>query len=205
MLLSPNSSVIYYYMLFMCFHVCVIVVFTVPLFSLCIFFFFLMIRRPPRSTRTDTLFPYTTLFRSDNVVVAVLCNDENLARWDWLKWMPHTLSTREGDAVGPRRMVTTSLDDLGAMLPEDLSERPRFGADEGPAVPHILLIIDGGHLPPGNHVIPPDGLHGVTLIDLPERWDELEDPTRLRLDLEDLPAEGGRCPVTALRMRAERG
>src|SRR3546814_19919801 len=26
--------------------------------------FFLMIRRPPRSTRTDTLFPYTTLFRS---------------------------------------------------------------------------------------------------------------------------------------------
>src|SRR3546814_1294981 len=33
--------------------------------TLCVlFFFFLMIRRPPRSTRTDTLFPYTTLFRS---------------------------------------------------------------------------------------------------------------------------------------------
>src|SRR3546814_10172854 len=30
----------------------------------CVLFFFLMIRRPPRSTRTDTLFPYTTLFRS---------------------------------------------------------------------------------------------------------------------------------------------
>src|SRR3546814_16344221 len=29
-----------------------------------------MIRRPPRSTRTDTLFPYTTLFRSD---LAVIC------------------------------------------------------------------------------------------------------------------------------------
>src|SRR3546814_20976827 len=27
-------------------------------------FFFVMIRRPPRSTRTDTLLPYTTLFRS---------------------------------------------------------------------------------------------------------------------------------------------
>src|SRR3546814_16371181 len=43
-------------------------------FSLCVYitnfvfaiFFFLMIRRPPRSTRTDTLFPYTTLFRSAN-------------------------------------------------------------------------------------------------------------------------------------------
>src|SRR3546814_21178320 len=32
--------------------------------SYCFLFFFLMIRRPPRSTRTDTLFPYTTLFRS---------------------------------------------------------------------------------------------------------------------------------------------
>src|SRR3546814_3562797 len=30
-----------------------------------------MIRRPPRSTRTDTLFPYTTLFRSDRVAVAL--------------------------------------------------------------------------------------------------------------------------------------
>src|SRR3546814_5593642 len=29
-----------------------------------LFLFCLMIRRPPRSTRTDTLFPYTTLFRS---------------------------------------------------------------------------------------------------------------------------------------------
>src|SRR3546814_18481833 len=31
---------------------------------LVMYFFFLMIRRPPRSTRTDSLFPYTTLFRS---------------------------------------------------------------------------------------------------------------------------------------------
>src|SRR3546814_9409489 len=34
-------------------------------------FFFVMIRRPPRSTRTDTLFPYTTLFRSHAVSSAV--------------------------------------------------------------------------------------------------------------------------------------
>src|SRR3546814_9618849 len=32
-------------------------------------FLFLMIRRPPRSTRTDTLFPYTTLFRSTDGTV----------------------------------------------------------------------------------------------------------------------------------------
>src|SRR3546814_4989843 len=42
----------------------------------CLFFFFLMIRRPPRSTRTDTLFPYTTLFRS--VVAGAVVDDDDL-------------------------------------------------------------------------------------------------------------------------------
>src|SRR3546814_11344095 len=43
----------------------------------CSCFFFLMIRRPPRSTRTDTLFPYTTLFRSVTGEVAVVKLDGN--------------------------------------------------------------------------------------------------------------------------------
>src|SRR3546814_6666921 len=46
------------------------------------FFFFLRIRRPPRSTRTDTLFPYTTLFRSLNA---------------------ETFAKRRRDQTGPRR------------------------------------------------------------------------------------------------------
>src|SRR3546814_17910181 len=48
------------------FLVCVIV--NCASLRLCIFVF-LMIRRPPRSTRTDTLFPYTTLFRSKDVEI----------------------------------------------------------------------------------------------------------------------------------------
>src|SRR3546814_11804516 len=42
-------------------------------------FFFLMIRRPPRSTRTDTLFPYTTLFRSCDLAAVTKAGLE-----DWL-------------------------------------------------------------------------------------------------------------------------
>src|SRR3546814_5970140 len=47
--------------------------------------FCLMIRRPPRSTRTDTLFPYTTLFRSDPAVldqVGFVHREHELARGD---------------------------------------------------------------------------------------------------------------------------
>src|SRR3546814_13084669 len=54
-----------------------------------------MIRRPPRSTRTDTLFPYTTLFRSIALTAAVVgdamrsqrqvvdANPDALARIEW--------------------------------------------------------------------------------------------------------------------------
>src|SRR3546814_12134185 len=43
-----------------------------------IFFFFLSIRRPPRSTRTDTLFPYTTLFRSEPTGLTAAVADTSL-------------------------------------------------------------------------------------------------------------------------------
>ncbi len=145
-----------------------------------------------------------TAFQSpDNLVVAVLSSDEHLAHWDWVKWLPHALSQEQTDAVGPMRMVGTSLSDLAALLPPDLSDRPRFGADERPSTPHILLVTDGVELPPGNHVVPPDGLHGVTLLDLPTRWMELEDASRLRLQLHGGPDAAGLVPVEALRLREE--
>ncbi len=145
-----------------------------------------------------------TAFQSpDNLVVAVLSSEEHLAHWDWVKWLPHALSQEQTDAVGPMRMVSTSLSDLAAMLPPDLGDRPRFGADERPALPHILLVTDGVELPPGNHVVPPDGLHGVTLLDLPTRWSEIEDASRLRLQLVGEPDADGLVPVEALRLREE--
>src|SRR3546814_16088483 len=53
----------FYYLIFVFFYMCFVYYW---------FFFFLMIRRPPRSTRTDTLFPYTTLFRSVSQHIVVL-------------------------------------------------------------------------------------------------------------------------------------
>src|SRR3546814_5710080 len=64
---------------------------------LCVFFF-LMIRRPPRSTRTDTLFPYTTLFRSpihigDPFSLVSRCTDERAGE------MKMTASTEDDFSV----------------------------------------------------------------------------------------------------------
>src|SRR3546814_7107992 len=57
------------------------------MFCICVVFcvFFLMIRRPPRSTRTDTLFPYTTLFRSGPRILPVYRGDAGQNR-HWLRY-----------------------------------------------------------------------------------------------------------------------
>src|SRR3546814_689027 len=57
-----------------------------------------MIRRPPRSTRTDTLFPYTTLFRSvaEPGFKALL----NLVGQDAARWQ-HTVRAREDKDLRP--------------------------------------------------------------------------------------------------------
>src|SRR3546814_18955796 len=67
-------------------------------------FFFLRILRPPRSTRTDTLFPYTTLFRS-----RALCVDRS---WPWRLSAPAGevvaggCRSRSESAEGLRRTVS---------------------------------------------------------------------------------------------------
>src|SRR3546814_10941878 len=67
-----------------------------------IFLFFLMIRRPPRSTRTDTLFPYTTLFRSAGPAVP------------GLREPPPRLSGRHaGPRPGDRRLCA----EIAAVIP----------------------------------------------------------------------------------------
>ncbi|WP_235734345.1 hypothetical protein [Nocardioides alcanivorans] len=83
----------------------------------------------------------------EHLVVAVLTHERHLPAWDWLKWLPHALSDRQSDAVGPRRMVTTSLDALGRLLPDELGERPRFGAEEGVALPTCCWCSTASHCP----------------------------------------------------------
>src|SRR3546814_14182154 len=77
------------------------------------FVFFLMIRRPPRSTRTDTLFPCTTLFRSWGRL-----NSHNVKKVAWfageigLPYVRHDVGGRFGMsaayvAMNPNRLIPT--------------------------------------------------------------------------------------------------
>src|SRR3546814_15096589 len=71
--------------------------------------FFLMIRRPPRSTRTDTLFPYTTLFRSRRLArTTVAYHASSSAARESRPHVPHRQPRRSGEAGGLRSEEHTS-------------------------------------------------------------------------------------------------
>src|SRR3546814_13012143 len=63
-------------------------------------FFFLMIRRPPRSTRTDTLFPYTTLFRSRREPTDI----DGMKAIHVLRWVYGVEHFRAVDLLGKRQL-----------------------------------------------------------------------------------------------------
>src|SRR3546814_13522647 len=83
--------------------------------------FFLMIRRPPRSTRTDTLFPYTTLFRSARYLYEIYtrANPEYSGRVTipllWDKKLGRIVNNESSDII---RIFNSGFDSIGA-LPGD--------------------------------------------------------------------------------------
>src|SRR3546814_6186116 len=73
-------------------------------FAFCVFFF-LMIRRPPRSTRTDTLFPYTTLFRA--IVQGRIADEANILPADSKAQLDAVLTAFDQRSGHPLVIVTT--------------------------------------------------------------------------------------------------
>src|SRR3546814_13291194 len=102
-----------------------------------------MIRRPPRSTRTDTLFPYTTLFRSGDVVTADFAPDSAPVRLD-----------RDGYCIIRGLVSPNRIDAIASSLDYDFAATPfcigdffgertqRFGRllTRAPATPQLVIL-----------------------------------------------------------------
>src|SRR3546814_16946290 len=104
-----------------------------------------MIRRPPRSTRTDTLFPYTTLFRSDiNADRARKLADETRA----MIVPADEIMAAEADVFSPCA--------LGAVLDKDSIGKLKAGIVAGGANNQLATKSDGRHMRTRNILYAPD-------------------------------------------------
>src|SRR3546814_9304820 len=115
--------------------------------------FCLMLRRPPRSTRTDTLFPYTTLFRSAYLCRAPdlgLCFRGRLARGIGLHPQPRPpgpAATARGPATPAARDDRRAAFRLDRALPaRHHHPRPVRGAAREIGRAHVCTPVTNAHL-----------------------------------------------------------
>jgi DNA segregation ATPase FtsK/SpoIIIE, S-DNA-T family len=117
----------------------------------------------------------------ESLQIVIAADDSALAQWEWAKWLPHTHSRVASDGLGAARMIGNNLADLEEMLPSEVRERARFGQDSAAVLPHVIVVTDGARVPLGDPIVAEDGVQGVTVIDLPARWGELENPRAIRV------------------------
>ncbi|MFE5641019.1 type VII secretion protein EccCb, partial [Streptomyces sp. NPDC056543] len=133
-----------------------------------------------------------TLHSPDDLMLAVVSARGAHERWDWTKWLPHTQVAGQVDGAGSRRLFGDDLGELESMIRSRLDGRPRFSRDSQPVLdqPHVVVVLDGGMVPPDSLFAAPEGLQGVTIIEvIPGELDEprgglsvVVRPGRLRLE-----------------------
>lgn len=123
----------------------------------------------------------------DMLRVAVVLPPGRRDDWEWLKWLPHNHHPTETDALGGRRMFYSSLTELDKALADEFAERGRFTRGAPPAAerPHVLIVLDGGHVTLDDGPLVSGGLEGVTVLDLGRTLHHLVEAGGLQLRVKD--------------------
>ncbi|WP_432015368.1 type VII secretion protein EccCa [Streptomyces cucumeris] len=117
-----------------------------------------------------------TLHSPEDLVIAVVAAPASAEQWEWTKWLPHLQIAGAVDGAGSRRLFGDSLAELEELLKPRLEGRTRFSRDAQPALdhPHVVVVLDGGIVPPDSAFAAAEGLQGVTVIEVVPG--ELEEP-----------------------------
>ena len=139
---------------------------------------------PARALARSLICSAATFHSPEHLAVAVLASERNLAHWDWVKWLPARAAMVDASARAGSVGLTA------------LPTSPPLGADD--AAPRTSCSSPTAPRRPARSTTA-----RVTLLDLPDHWDELEDATTLRLRLEGEPGADGRHPLLVQRVREE--
>ncbi|MEW2620075.1 type VII secretion protein EccCa [Streptomyces sp. NPDC048106] len=109
-----------------------------------------------------------SLHSPEDLVIAVAAGREALAHWDWAKWLPHVQVSGAVDGAGTRRLIGPDPRELEDLLASRLTGRPRFHPAGAPLLdqPHLVLVLDDLSLLPDSVLANPEGLQGVTIVEV---------------------------------------
>ncbi|MGV9560451.1 type VII secretion protein EccCa [Streptomyces sp. NPDC003522] len=108
------------------------------------------------------------LHSPEDLVLVVAAGRDELPHWEWAKWLPHVQAPGTVDGAGSRRLIGGDTRELENLIAPRLSGRPRFHPDAAPLPeePHIVVVLDGVSLPPDSFLANPEGLQGVTVLEV---------------------------------------
>ncbi|WP_240139426.1 type VII secretion protein EccCa [Streptomyces sp. MUM 178J] len=117
-----------------------------------------------------------SLHSPEDLMLAVVASRSSQERWDWTKWLPHTQVPGKLDGAGTKRLFGDDLGELEQLMHSRLDGRPRFSRDGSPVLdqPHVIVVLDGGMVPPDSLFAAAEGLQGVTIVEVVPG--ELEEP-----------------------------
>ncbi|MBT3154890.1 type VII secretion protein EccCa [Streptomyces sp. CHD11] len=112
-----------------------------------------------------------SLHSPEDLIVAVVAGREELPHWEWAKWLPHVQLSGVADGAGSRRLIGGDPREVEDLLASRLAGRPRFHPNAAPLpdTPHIVVVLDGVSLPPESMLAGPEGLQGVTVVEVAGR------------------------------------
>ena len=107
-----------------------------------------------------------TFHSPDELRIALLTDEEGLAEWDWLKWLPHTAHPRLEDEAGPLRLVATDHETLMNLLGPEFEQRGEHdpAGVPGPNEPFVVVIAHRTRVPAASRLLGA-GLHNAVLLD----------------------------------------
>ncbi|MQA77270.1 MAG: type VII secretion protein EccCa [Streptosporangiales bacterium] len=111
----------------------------------------------------------------DNLRIAIVRSQRTEATWNFAKWLPHVQSPQIDDGLLPGRLVAATVQDMNVMLEADIERRVeehRLSRGKRSVRTHLLLVVDGEHVPSHNGLQTPDatvplhelGIHVVQLV-----------------------------------------
>ncbi|MEU3932110.1 type VII secretion protein EccCa [Streptomyces sp. NPDC029044] len=108
------------------------------------------------------------LHSPEDLLIVVAAGREELPHWEWIKWLPHVQAPGAVDGAGSRRLIGSDSHELETLLATRLTGRPRFHPNAAPLPeePHIVVVLDGLSLPPDSVLANPEGLQGVTVLEV---------------------------------------
>ncbi|WP_190172557.1 type VII secretion protein EccCa [Streptomyces mirabilis] len=109
-----------------------------------------------------------SLHSPEDLLIVVAAGREELSHWEWAKWLPHVQLSDAVDGAGSRRLIGSDSRELEQLLATRLTGRPRFHPNAAPLPdePHIVVVLDGLSLPPDSVLAAPEGLQGVTVVEV---------------------------------------